>query len=260
MRGITGLFFVMSMAGYLLLVWQKFKIRSWFVPLVTISGISLILYLGGLLGILGSVADGLLAGGVMCLAWQEIRLRRMPVSFWIPGISMICLILGSLIFLVIVADQNLIHYDNFSHWALIVKYLLSIGKYPGVSDALISFKDYPPGTAVWIYYVCRFLGHGEGVMLTAQTGMILSAFSAVFGIVRESRRFFWRVGLFVYDLDGGKKPEDPASNPLDSACGCGSPDLSGGSCEFSIFGDKRPATDSARVCQVSPRPGAANSG
>ena len=197
MRGITGLFFVMSMAGYLLLVWQKFKIRSWFVPLVTISGISLILYLGGLLGILGSVADGLLAGGVMCLVWQGIRLRRMPVSFWMPGISMICLILGSLIFLVIVADQNLIHYDNFSHWALIVKYLLSTGKYPGVSDALISFKDYPPGTAVWIYYVCRFLGHGEGVMLTAQTGMILSAFSAVFGIVRESRRFLLYAFLAV---------------------------------------------------------------
>lgn len=189
MREIAGVLLAASMAGYLLLVWQKWNIRIWFVPLLTISVISLILYLGGLLGVLEPVADGILMGGLLCLVWQGLRLRKNPISFRAPGISISCLIMGSFIFLVIVSGQNLTHYDNFSHWALMVKYLLSAGKYPGVSDTLISFKDYPPGTAVWIYYVCRALGHGEGVMLAAQTGMILSAFSAVFGIVGESRRF-----------------------------------------------------------------------
>lgn len=186
---ITGLCFVLSAAGYLLLAGQKWKIQGWFVPLLVISGMSLFLYLGGLLGILVLTADGLLAGGILCLVWMGIRFWRRPVSFRFPGVSMSCMILGGTLFLGIVSGQNLLHYDNFSHWALIVKYLLSTGKYPGISDALISFKDYPPGTAVWIYYVCRFLGRGEGVMLAAQTAMILSAFSALFGIVRESRRF-----------------------------------------------------------------------
>lgn len=190
MEIIKSVSLLLSFCGYLSLVNKKCRLISWFVPLPVVCGISLVMYLGGLVGTLEMTAYIVLLGGLFCFAYVVKMAAGKKISFHPPGTPMLCFLAGSSVFLLVVFYQNLLHYDNFSHWALIVKYLLGTGHYPDASDTLIVFKDYPPGTAVFLYYICTFAGKGEGVMLAAQTGIILSCFSAVFGIIRESRRFF----------------------------------------------------------------------
>lgn len=187
---LRGTVFLLSLTGYQVIVHKKWKILGWFVPLLTLCSISLFMYVGGLLGLLKETAGVVFIGGLLCFIYVGKEIWEKKLSFHVPTLSMVCVGAGSLFFLLLVRGQNVSHYDNFSHWALIVKFLLSANRYPAAADVLIPFKEYPPGTSVFLYYVCTFLGREEGVMLMGQTALILAGFSALFGIVRESRRFF----------------------------------------------------------------------
>ena len=91
--------------------------------------------------------------------------------------------------MLILFQNQLTHYDNFSHWAIVLKQMLSTDAFPTPDSNLIDFKNYPLGTSSFIYYVCRFMGHSQSVMLLAQGLLIFSCFYAMFGIVSEKKRF-----------------------------------------------------------------------
>ena len=48
---------LMSFWGYFFIVCRFGKVKNWFVPIVCMAGISLMLFFGGLLGILALAAD-----------------------------------------------------------------------------------------------------------------------------------------------------------------------------------------------------------
>ena len=54
---------------------------------------------------------------------------------------------------------------------------------------MIPFRDYPPGVSLIIYYICRYAGHSQGMMLLAQNSVLFACFFALAGIVEEKRRF-----------------------------------------------------------------------
>ena len=201
-----------SVWGYFFLIRRFGRVRIWFVPLTGICGMALCVFAGGLLGALREAAGLVLLGGlagflvfagiftrqrlvlersVLRSAVRQRPVRREPVRRksvrW--SLAGICLCAGISAFALLTLRLRLLHYDNFSHWALIVKYLLLTDGFPGADTEMIPFRDYPPGVSVWIYYVCRFAGHSQGVMLLAQNSLLFSCFLAVFGIVKEERRF-----------------------------------------------------------------------
>ena len=180
---------LMSFWGYFFVVSRFGKIKSWFVPVVCMAGISLVLFFGGLLGVLALAADVAFFGGLagfIVFAVLLFRRKIRPLKWSLLGF---CFGAGAVVFLLLSLDLKLLHYDNFSHWALIVKYLLSTDYFPGADTVMIPFRDYPPGSSVFIYYVCRFAGRSQGIMLLAQNSMVIACFYAVFGIVKERRRF-----------------------------------------------------------------------
>ncbi len=186
---IKILLFLLSLWGVLFTVYRFGKVKIWFVPVTCAAGISLILFWGGLFGQLAPAADlvflaGLAGSGVFLYCVIKGRIR-------FPAWSLfgVCFGTGVIVFVILTAYLRLDHYDNFSHWALIVKYLLTEDCFPGRDTTLIPFRDYPPGSSVFIYYVCRFAGHSQGAMLLAQNSMIFACFLAVFGVVKERRRF-----------------------------------------------------------------------
>lgn len=153
------------------------------------AGVSLILYAGGLAGMLIPTVCLVLAGGLLGFAYFFCLLLRKKTEIHAPGFFGICFGTVSVVFAGLILNLKLLHYDNFSHWAVIVKYLLSSHCFPGMDTELIAFLDYPPGSSVFIYYVCLFLGKSQGVMLLAHDAIIFACFLAVFGIVEERRRF-----------------------------------------------------------------------
>lgn len=183
------LLLLLSLCGIFFCVGRLGCVKSCFVPVVSLAGISLILFWGGIAGKLAMTAWILyysgLAGGTAVL---YLMVRR-KLCFPAPGLFDICFGTITAVFAILIFNLRMDHYDNFSHWALIVKYLLTEGALPRRNSVLVPFRDYPPGSSLYIYFICRFGGRSEGVMLLAQNSIIFACFYAVFGIIREKRRF-----------------------------------------------------------------------
>lgn len=169
---------------------KTLSLRWEFIPVFVFSAIACLVFLSGLVGQLftGSlvilIAGLLLYGGMLFL-----RLRRgasLRMSFSIFQFSFLA---GTFVFLLVLFQNQLTHYDNFSHWAIVLKQMLSTDAFPTQDSNLIDFKNYPLGTSSFIYYICRFMGHSQSVMLLAQGLLIFSCFYAMFGIVSEKKRF-----------------------------------------------------------------------
>ena len=180
---------LMSFWGYFFVVCRFGKVKGWFVPIVCMAGISLVLFFGGLLGVLAMAADLAFLAGLVGFIVFVIFFSRGKIRLPKWNLCGLCFGVGTAAFILLTLDLKFLHYDNFSHWALIVKYLLSTHRFPGADTVMIPFRDYPPGSSVFIYYVCRFAGRSQGIMLLAQNSMIIACFYAVFGIVKERRRF-----------------------------------------------------------------------
>lgn len=189
MELIKGSLFLASMWGWLFIVYRKGKIPILFVPVVTSVGISLFLYAGALTGMLNPSSWLVVGAGLLGFGFFIKNVAEKNVSFPAPTLFSVCFGSGILIFTVLTLGFRFEHYDNFSHWAMTVKSMLITDQLPDAGNQLVTFKNYPPGCAVFIYYVCKFLGNAQGVMLLAQNSILFSCFLAVFGIIKEKQRF-----------------------------------------------------------------------
>jgi len=187
---VMGVLLIFSFMGYMQFVRKALSIRWEFIPVFVFSSIACIVFLSGLAGQLyiGSLVlflvGLLLYGGMVFLGMR--RGASFRISFSLFQFSFLA---GTFIFLLVLFQNQLTHYDNFSHWAIVLKQMLSTDAFPTPDSNLIDFKNYPLGTSSFIYYVCRFMGHSQSVMLLAQGLLIFSCFYAMFGIVSEKKRF-----------------------------------------------------------------------
>ncbi|MHA0856962.1 hypothetical protein [Paenibacillus sp. CMAA1364] len=187
---LMGVLLVFSCLGYVLLVRKTVSLQWEFIPVFVFSSIACMVFFSGLIGQLykGSLVVmilGLLAFVVVVYQWLR---ERAPFRFS-TFLFQLCFFAGSFIFLLVLFQNKLTHYDNFSHWAIVVKQMLSTDAFPTSASNLIDFKNYPLGISSFLYYVCRFAGHSQSVMLLAQGVLIFSCFYAMFGIVSEKKRF-----------------------------------------------------------------------
>ncbi len=189
-------FFAIRWALLIALLWstcvavQDFLyLKAGFSPVVTLCAIGLAVYFGGLAGYLQLTTYFILAITTLCLARLLWRQKKSPMVW--RGIPIIegCYLLGTLLFFWVLYHDTLIHYDNFTHWGLVVKEMLITHAFPTADSALIEFTNYPTGTASWIYFVCTVVGHGENSMIMAQGLLIFAAIYAIYGVIEERRRF-----------------------------------------------------------------------
>lgn len=187
---LMGILLVFSCLGYMLFVRNTLSLQWEFIPVFVFSSIACIVFLGGLAGQLYVVSLAVMILGLLAYVGFLVRWLRqgakLRFSFSIFQVSFIA---GSLIFLLMLSQTSLTHYDNFSHWAVALKVMLSTDAFPTAASNLIDFKNYPLGVTSFLYYVCRFAGHAQSVMLIAQGLLIFSCFYAMFGIVSEKKRF-----------------------------------------------------------------------
>lgn len=101
-------------------------------------------------------------------------------DFWMVGLG---LAMGNVLY-----HSPLIHYDNFSHWATMVKFMTFEGRLPGVHDTIIQFTSYPPATALWLTQWATLVGFNDGVLLVVQFILIWAAAYSVFALLRDRSR------------------------------------------------------------------------
>lgn len=186
----TPILLIGSFLGYFFLAKEKLSLKQEFIPIFVFSSITYIVYFCGLSGqlFLGSII--VMAIGLLVLAFILTRRLLKGPRFQISiSLFQIVFLVGSLFFFALLFQCKLTHYDNFSHWAIVLKQILSTDAFPNASSDLIDFKNYPLGVTSFLYYVCRFAGNTQPIMLIAQGLLIFSCFYAMFGIISEKKRF-----------------------------------------------------------------------
>lgn len=168
-----------SMVGYMRLVSRRIapELSIGF----TFAGIASAMTLAGVLNALPEAAILLCAGGLYSLVWTLVKDRRARL-----------LTLGGAFFLVMCAvlaarqwGEVLIHYDNFSHWGMIVKHMLTKDRLPNYSDQYILFQSYPPGAAAFIYYCAKLSGiRAEWFQMLAHWACAAGMLSGMFALAK----------------------------------------------------------------------------
>lgn len=64
----------------------------------------------------------------------------------------------SAIFINILMKIHMTHYDNYSHWALIVKFLFTEDRLPTANDTIIAYTSYPMGSSLLVYFATKVAG------------------------------------------------------------------------------------------------------
>ena len=182
--------FLLSAAGYVAVARAYWKITPRASYLFVFSAEAVLIYFAGLTGVLSYAAYALFGGGivllVVLLANHKIKLAYNTSSINATNLAFVVtlgIITASLL------TTSFVHYDNFSHWAVVVKYMLVTDRIPDAASAIIDFKSYPLGSSSFLYFVSRIVGNSEGVMLVGQGMLLFSSFYAVFGAIRDQKRF-----------------------------------------------------------------------
>ena len=200
---------ILSSWGYCDLLYSRLQVSLCFLPSLVIAFQIMLLFFLGLLNCLQTGVWLLLLGGLFFWAYQRSFLwgnlkKYVTFPFLFYAVVLVCISL-------LVKDQLLVHYDNFSHWGVIVKQMLLTNRLPTFRDPIIVFQSYPPGSACYIYYFCKIISPYEDVQMLAQGVMLVSFFLPLFGFARGegiftkillaiSCYFVLTFNVLIYDL------------------------------------------------------------
>lgn len=198
------LLFFLSMSGYLLYMLQKYQIPLAFGPAFFTAWASNLLFAGGILNILPQTAWLIFMGGFVLLAMacrsyarhkttaenQAAYAAQKGAGTWKRECLLYAVFLaGAFYFLCLLWGARYTGYDNFSHWATVVRDMLIEERMPNFADPIIRFQSYPLGSSLFIYYVCKIVGSTDACLLWAQAWMLLSFLFCLTAFLRKTNWF-----------------------------------------------------------------------
>lgn len=172
--------FMMSLAGYGMFILFKFGINPSFIPAIIVATITILMFIAGLLNILVLMTYFLFILGIILFFIISFRIYKynLPLTqLWNPGIVFFSSL--TVVFVLLLHNSIFIYYDNFSHWSLIVKEMITKDILPDDST-IITYRNYPPGTALFIYYMVKIIGFSESMALIAQSLLTASFLTPLF--------------------------------------------------------------------------------
>lgn len=194
MQLIKIILIIISSVGYYLYLKRKDYIKDEFIPIFIISSIGVIEFIAGILNIMKLATMLITLIGVIVFIKEILIIKKSKIKFNFSTIIYTIIVLISLYWL---KGIILTHYDNFSHWAMIVREMLLKDRLPNFQDNLIIFTSYPPGTACFIYYVCKVLWSSERVMLFAQALLIISSIYTIFAFCNKNKKISYIIAIIT---------------------------------------------------------------
>ena len=181
--------FILSIYGFKWLLQQALALDPKIAWIAACCLNILILYFGAFAGLLAPTTTGLAGTGWLLAGYALYRKFRQKQLFN-PGLHLVTigLLFYFLIFAATLLETKLEHYDNFSHWATIVKFLYTESRLPSAADALIGFGSYPPGSSLFVYYAAKMIGYNDGVLLMGQFLLIFSCVISLLAPIRDESR------------------------------------------------------------------------
>lgn len=179
--------FCVSNVGYWEMIRRNTKINIYFFPSLTIAIQTTVLFLSGILNLLREMT-GLLYG--IGIIWFIYCVYIDKGIKWIKNyinVGFMFLAIASSIMLLFERGKIFTHYDNFSHWAIVVKKMIETNRYPNFEDTIIMFQEYPLGSATYIYFFAKLVSISESVQMFAQTYMMLSCMIPLFIFEKKNK-------------------------------------------------------------------------
>ena len=162
--------FMLSTIGWWQTIKQYSDIDINYIPSLTNAIQAIILFFCGLLNLLLEGAIALFLFGLAFLIKQIPKRKKIAFDFSLNAHMGYLFLFGFFVVVAVFLKGKLFtHYDNFSHWGLVVRKMLETNRFPNFQDSLILFQEYPLGTATYIYYFCQFISSSESTQMLAQT-------------------------------------------------------------------------------------------
>ncbi|WP_208590775.1 hypothetical protein [Gracilibacillus suaedae] len=185
---LSGIF-LLSLIGWSVLVYKKLKLHPTFIPIFLFSVVTCVLFISGILNILTQVVYVIFLIGFFLLIYYTFQtFKQKEPLYWryiaTPGIFFF--VLFGLFVVFHLKGIIYLHYDNFSHWALIIKEMFRIEGLPDHST-MVNYTTYPPGSAIFIYFVNKIIGYTESHTLMAQGLLIGANLSVLFAFSKWRR-------------------------------------------------------------------------
>ena len=190
MRLIIGLIiFWICILSIKLFIEKKLKVPNTFSLAITFTFIGLYIFILGIINMmkLGSLILIFLSiiYFIYLIYKKELNIDYFKNSLKNP-INIIVIIMFILI-TIISCNLHLIHYDNYSHWGLIVRVLFDFDRLPNFENSYVLFKGYQPGSACFIYLMGLLCGKKDYVMILGQNYLVFAYFSVLFNFIKNKK-------------------------------------------------------------------------
>ena len=177
---------VLSLLGYIFFVsHMNRKLEFEFIPVIVMSILANILLLAGYADLLKIVSWIIFASGILLLGigvwrWRdEIRNNK----------SIIYLLILVFIFSFLVYDKKFIRPDDYSHWAIVIKRILTTDSLPAWPDKTIQYQSYPAGMACINYYFCLLMNDSNDWTMCLGQGIVMLC--CVYSALAISKKKCW---------------------------------------------------------------------
>ena len=176
------LLLLLSLTGYAACISRRMK------PELAVgflfASVSSVLCLAGIFNVLKLAAVLILLGGLCCL-FAAIRKKDLSIKLLTPGTAFF---LGcSVLTVLLLVGKKFTNFDDFSHWASIVKVLLRNDRFPKWLDTTVDYQAYPLGASVLVYYVLRITGlRAEWVQMAVQAVWMAGMLSGLFSLAKTN--------------------------------------------------------------------------
>lgn len=189
MRIVLLCLLFLSFSGYFLWIKSKYDIHEAFIPLLIVTSIGSRVFVAGILNIMPIIVMLIFGGGIFQLRYIKTIRKCLGNRSTLVNVGLYlitCIVLAFML-----RNNFFTHYDNFSHWALVVKDILQNDRLPNFESPNIRFPSYPTGTAGFIYYVCKFIGVTEGCMAFAQALIVISCIYTLIAFLEGRNRYLF---------------------------------------------------------------------
>ena len=199
MRIIIGLIlFWITVFGIKIFIENKCMIDSKFSFALGITIIGIIEFIFGILNVMkiGSVLLVLASITYLGLLIGKGKYNKKKILEYVKDpIHIVCFLV--FIYITIIGlKMHITHYDNFSHWALIIKTMFQFDRLPNFENNYLLFKGYQPGSACFIYLVGLLCGKKEELMIVAHNYLIFSYLTVLLNYVGKDKKI-WKIALII---------------------------------------------------------------
>jgi hypothetical protein len=188
--------FLILFAGIRFLI-KKLDFSPALAPFTIIAASTIILYIGALTNLLKPFVYLVVCINVLLGILSFIPFKtdsKPPKKVGVPAI-----IAWGIIFILLILytrDTLFYHWDEFSYWGVIYRYLMTTNHLPDISSNFL-ITNYPPFTGLLQYFVGNILGNKESSAYFAQ---MLLEFSALIAILPSFEWKKWKEYLLIFTV------------------------------------------------------------